>query len=129
MLWGGFMLQKLDNDAVRNTIYFAGDSGYGPHFSLIKAVFPTIDVAMIGCGAYKPDFIMKSNHTSPQEAVQAALDCGAATFLPMHYGTFDLSDEPLGEPFHILTGLKDSLKDTKNGLNINILQIGAVFSL
>ncbi len=123
MLWGGFMLQKFYNGSERGTIYFAGDSGYGPHFSLIGSVFPNIDVAMIGCGAYKPDFIMKSNHTSPQEAVQAAIDCGASTFLPMHYGTFDLSDEPLGEPFRLLTALKDTTKE----VDINLLPIGGVF--
>ena len=97
MLWGGFMIE-IGN----RCIYFAGDSGYDVHFSYIKTLFPNIDITMIGCGAYKPDFIMQTNHTSPQEAVQAWQDTGAKTFLPMHYGTFDLSDEPFGEPFRYL---------------------------
>jgi L-ascorbate metabolism protein UlaG (beta-lactamase superfamily) len=123
MLWGGFMIETIDNKAQHNTTYFAGDSGLGPHFKLIGAVFPTIETAIIGCGAYKPAFIMQSNHTSPDEAVQAAIYCGASTLLPMHYGTFDLSDEPLGEPFRRLT----ELQSTTTGLTINLLPIGQVY--
>jgi len=37
-------------------------------------------------------------HTTPEEAVQAFLDMGARTMLGMHWGTFDLADEPLDEP-------------------------------
>jgi len=41
---------------------------------------------------------MKASHMNPEEAIQAALDLEATHALAMHYGTFDLSDEPLGEP-------------------------------
>ena len=34
----------------------------------------------------------------PEEAVQAALDLQANTAVAMHFGTFDLSEEPLAEP-------------------------------
>ncbi|MFM6951874.1 MAG: MBL fold metallo-hydrolase, partial [Bacteroidota bacterium] len=39
-----------------------------------------------------------SNHSSPAKAYQSFLDLGAQHMVPMHYGTFDLSDEPIGEP-------------------------------
>ncbi len=120
MLWGGFMIETLENLAAKQTIYFAGDSGLSPVFGLVGAVFSNIDIAMIGCGAYKPDYIMKSNHTSPDEALEAARLCDAKMLLPMHYGTFDLSDEPLGEPFRRLT----ELKKTEKQVNINLLKIG-----
>jgi L-ascorbate metabolism protein UlaG (beta-lactamase superfamily) len=118
MLWGGFMIQIKKADNTEKCIYFAGDSGYDAHFSVVKTLFPTIDIAMIGCGAYKPDFIMQANHTSPQEAIQAWQDTGATEFVPMHYGTFDLADEPFGEPYRILQAAKNDFPA------INILEIG-----
>ena len=35
---------------------------------------------------------------NPEEAMQAAVDLRAGTAVGMHYGTFDLTDEPLDEP-------------------------------
>ena len=37
-------------------------------------------------------------HLNPEEAVRAALALGAHAVVAMHFGTFDLSDEPLDEP-------------------------------
>lgn len=96
-LWGAFVLQTRGK-----TIYFSGDTGYGSHFKEAKGLFPQIDVAIIGVGAYKPEWFMAPNHISPQDAVKAFGDLGAKTMIPMHYGTLDLSDEPVGEPYRIL---------------------------
>jgi N-acyl-phosphatidylethanolamine-hydrolysing phospholipase D len=41
---------------------------------------------------------MKWVHTTPEQAVQAFVDLDARTMLGMHWGTFDLADEPLDEP-------------------------------
>ena len=35
---------------------------------------------------------------NPEEAMHAFHDLNGKIFTPMHYGTFDLFDEPLGEP-------------------------------
>jgi L-ascorbate metabolism protein UlaG (beta-lactamase superfamily) len=118
MLWGGFMIEFKNEKGEGKCIYFAGDSGYDPQFSVVKTLFPNIDIAMIGCGAYSPSFIMQDNHTAPQEAVQAWQDTGATHFIPMHYGTFDLADEPFGAPFRILSDEKVKFP------NINLLDIG-----
>ncbi len=96
-LWGAFMLETPDT-----TIYFGGDSGYGQHFEQTSALFPNIDYAFLGIGAFAPVWFMKSNHMSPDDAWQAFHDLGARKLVPMHYGTFDLSDEPLGEPERLL---------------------------
>jgi L-ascorbate metabolism protein UlaG (beta-lactamase superfamily) len=40
--------------------------------------------------------------------VRAADDMGARTFIPMHYGTFELGDESVGEPVRILESIRDS---------------------
>ena len=96
-LWGAFVLETADT-----TIYFGGDSGYGPHFERTAQFFPKIDYAFLGIGAFAPVWFMKSNHMSPADAWQAFHDLGAAKLVPMHYGTFDLSDEPIGEPERLL---------------------------
>lgn len=93
-LWGSIIIKGEGR-----TIYFGADSGYETHFKQIGELFPDIDVAMIGIGAYKPEYIMKNSHTSPAEAVKAFHDLGAKELIPMHFGTFDLSDEPFGEPW------------------------------
>jgi N-acyl-phosphatidylethanolamine-hydrolysing phospholipase D len=42
--------------------------------------------------------MMQGSHLNPEEAVQAALDVRAKSAVAIHYGTFDLSDEPLSDP-------------------------------
>lgn len=68
-------------------------------------------------GAYEPRWFMKSSHINPSEAIQASNDLNAKLIIPMHFGTFDLSDESLGDP--IKTFKKVSLKQ-----NVKILDIG-----
>ena len=48
-------------------------------------------------GAYSPDNF-RSVHTSPEDALQGFLDLRAHVMVPMHFGTFRLSAEPVAEP-------------------------------
>lgn len=100
-LWGAFVIQGNGK-----TIYFAADSGYGSHFRDAGRIFPLIDYCIAGIGAYKPEFFMAQSHISPRDAVKAANDMHARVMIPMHYGTFALSDEPLSDPFKTLQGLE-----------------------
>lgn len=97
-LWGSFMIQ--DKVSQKN-IYFGGDSGYGNHFSDIGNDY-NIDLALIGIGACEPQWFMHSAHTGPADALKAFKDLKAKYWMPMHYGTFDLSDEPVYYPEKIL---------------------------
>jgi L-ascorbate metabolism protein UlaG (beta-lactamase superfamily) len=120
-LWGSFSIQGNDK-----SIYFAGDTGYAHHFSEIKNHFNSFDVCLMPVGAYKPRFVMEWAHTSPEEAVQAFHDLNGSTFIPMHYGTFDLSDEPASEPKIILEEFR------KNQLlrgELALLKVGEEFYL
>lgn len=120
-LWGGYVIQGAGK-----TIYFSGDSGYGSHFSDVAKVFPDIDYAIIGVGAYKPEFFMGQSHVSPTNAVKAFHDMHGRVMIPMHYGTFDLSDEPIGDPLRVLRKLeKQSLI---NG-DLKALRVGEVLKL
>ena len=83
-------------------MYFAGDSGYSPHFAEIGARFPSIDVAMLPIGAYEPRWFMKPAHMNPEEAVRAHQDLNPRVSIAMHYGTFPLTDEGIDAPMHAL---------------------------
>jgi L-ascorbate metabolism protein UlaG (beta-lactamase superfamily) len=92
-LWCGFVLRSADE-----TIYFAGDSGYGPHFKEIGRRCPSIDVALLPIGAYEPRWFMRPVHMNPAEAVQAHADIAPRVSIGMHFGTFQLTDEAIDEP-------------------------------
>ena len=89
-LWCSWLLE-----AGPRRYYFAGDSGYFHGFAEIGRRFPGIDVALLPCGAYEPRWFMCYQHMDPVEAYQAFLDLGARHMVGMHWGTFDLTDEPV----------------------------------
>jgi N-acyl-phosphatidylethanolamine-hydrolysing phospholipase D len=78
--------------------YFAGDTGYFDGFREIGRRLGPFGVAALPIGAYEPVAMMRDVHLNPEEAVQAGLDVGAAAMLGVHFGTFDLTDEPLEDP-------------------------------
>ena len=45
-----------------------------------------------------PNAMMRASHMNPEEAFQAAVDLQAQRALAIHFGTFNLSDEPIDEP-------------------------------
>ncbi|MEA3467833.1 MAG: MBL fold metallo-hydrolase [Thermodesulfobacteriota bacterium] len=100
VLWGSFLIKTKTT-----SIYFGGDSGYSNHFKDIGELFGGIDTAILPIAAYAPRWFMKASHINPEEAMQACKDLKVKRFIPMHYGTFDLSDEPLGEPEHRLKNI------------------------
>jgi len=111
-LWGAFVIQTNDKQ-----IYFGGDSGYDDHYSKAGEIFGKFDFCMLGIGAYEPQWFMSANHQSPAEAFRACKDLNAEFMIPMHYGTFDLSDEPLGNPIQQLSNEPEEL-GTVVGLTI-----------
>lgn len=100
-LWGSFLIRTP-----QLSIYFGGDSAYEGHFKEIKETLGPPDICMLPVGAYKPSYVMKEAHMNPGEAVDAFHDLGGKMMIPMHFGTYDLSDEPLGEPVRILKDLE-----------------------
>ena len=92
-LWGAFMLQTDDL-----SVYYGGDTGYSSHFTEIEELFGAPDYALLGIGAYKPRWFMQANHISPYDSLTAASQMKARITIPMNYGKFDLSDEPLSDP-------------------------------
>ena len=93
MLWSSWAVIGTER-----RFFFGGDTGYFDGFAKIADALGPFDLAALPIGAYEPVDMMKASHMNPEEAVRAALDLAATRALAMHYGTFDLSDEPLHEP-------------------------------
>jgi len=119
VLWGGFIIMYGDKK-----IFFSGDTSYSDVFKEIHSVFGDMDICLLPIGAYSPAFMMKDSHVSPEEAYQIYKDLKAKIFIPMHYGTFDLSDEPMGEP---INRIRDRFKD--NVEELVELAVGGEYSL
>jgi L-ascorbate metabolism protein UlaG (beta-lactamase superfamily) len=92
-------------------IYFAGDTGYSPHFAEIKKRLGPVRLAVLPIGAYKPEWFMSPVHMSPGQAVQASEDLGASTSVAMHFGTFQLGFEGENEAQQALLQALDGKRD------------------
>lgn len=90
-LWGSYVIMDKTH-----RVYFAGDTGYAPHFAQIGTSYGPFDVAILPIGAYEPRWFMKAQHIDPAEAAQAHIDLRARHSIGMHFDTFPLSDEPYG---------------------------------
>jgi N-acyl-phosphatidylethanolamine-hydrolysing phospholipase D len=92
-LWGGWALVGRER-----RIFFGGDTGYYDGFREVGSRLGPFDLALVSISAYEPPAIMRFTHTTPEEALRVFTDVRARTFVAMHWGTFDMSDEPLDEP-------------------------------
>ena len=92
-LWCAWLI-----DSGKRRYFFAGDTGYFPGFAEYGRRFGPIDVALLPIGAYEPRWFMGYQHLNPEDAVQATAELRARYMLAIHWGTFDLTDEPLDLP-------------------------------
>lgn len=88
----------------KHTIYLPGDTAYGPHFAEIGRRFE-IDAACLPIGAYHPRWIFQKQHMDPADAIQAFKDLKAKKLIPIHWGSFKLTFEPLSEPLQQIKAL------------------------
>lgn len=89
--FGGFVLRSS-----KHSIYHSGDTAYFNGFAEIgRRLSP--QVALLPIGAYQPP-AFRAVHMSPEDALRAFRDLEAELMIPMHYGTFKLSQEPMDEP-------------------------------
>lgn len=113
--FGGFVLRSGDQ-----SIYHSGDTAYFDGFAEIgKRLAPR--VALMPIGAYHPP-AFRNVHTSPEDAVQGFVDMNAKFMVPMHFGTFRLSHEPVEEPVQRLEadadqrGISDKIVVLEEGI-------------
>ncbi|WP_207536702.1 MBL fold metallo-hydrolase [Sabulicella rubraurantiaca] len=93
-LWGGFAIEAAGGGRFMH----CGDTAWGEHLAAIGQEFGPFDAAMIPIGAYDPEWFMQAVHITPEQAVAAQRDLRARTAIAMHFGTFKLTREPIGEP-------------------------------
>ena len=92
-LWGGFVISGPSGN-----VYFAADTGYGPHFKEIAQRFAPIGIALLPISPFRMPKDEDANagpnystmHTNPSDAVQAHIDLGAKFSLACHFQTFQL---------------------------------------
>lgn len=106
------------------TVYFSGDTGLNNNFKEIGEKFK-IDLAILPIGAYVPASF-REHHLSPEDALEAVKLLNARKMIPVHWGTFKLSLEPITEPPERLMqsakseGLEDRVVLIQHGDKIKI---------
>ena len=113
--YGGYVLRDS-----QHSIYHAGDTAYFSGFREIgERLAP--ELALLPIGAYNPPSF-RNVHASPADATRAFLDLNSRWMVPMHYGTFRLSHEPMEEPLQLLekeakaAGIADRVVVMQEGL-------------
>lgn len=128
-LWGSWMIECKNH-----TIYFAGDTAYGNHFSHIKQHFPHIDCALLPIAPCEPKHVMHETHMDAEQSVQAYYDLGKPLFIPIHWGVFRFGVESLDMPLYILEEImerndeREKLVGTKVGSVVTLPESNVVFS-
>ncbi len=94
-LWSGFVI-----DSPAGKVLVAGDTGFhgGRHYRELAASHGSFRLAVLPIGAYAPRWFMQPQHQNPEEAVEGMLLSNAAFAAGCHWGTFQLTDEPVDEP-------------------------------
>ena len=110
-LWCGWLIENQHGN-----IYFAADTGFGPHFDEITRRFPPPRLALLPVGAYRPRWFMSPVHLSPDEAVKAHQILQAQTSIAIHHGTFRLADDGETEATDRLRELMRPPADDAGGL-------------
>ena len=99
-LWSSFVV-KLPG----GNIFFAGDTGMGDgRWPEEAAKLGPVRLALLPIGAFRfaPGQMASGSHVGPPQAVQIFERLGAATAIPIHWGTFRLSYEGYDTPPKLL---------------------------
>lgn len=99
-LWAGFVVT-----GPAGTVYFAGDTGFGPHFAQVRERFGPVRLALLPIGAFRPEWFMSRVHMSPDEALEAHRILEAGTSVATHFGTFRLADDGQNEALERIEAL------------------------
>ena len=121
-LWCSWLIESDERK-----YFFAGDTGYFHGFAEYGRKLGPIDLAMLPIGAYAPRWFMRYSHMDPAEAYRAFGELRARWMVPMHWGTFDLTNEPVDQP---PKELKKAIRDSGGDPSVvRLMAIGERWSL
>ena len=84
----------------RHAVFFSGDTGLSPEYAEVRRRLGPFDLVMLEVGAYHPAW--GDIHLGPDNALQALTLLGGGSFLPVHWGTFNLAMHAWDEPAETL---------------------------
>lgn len=94
-LWSSFIVRSP-----RHAVFFSGDTGLTTEYKTIRGRLGPFDLVMLEVGAYHPAW--GDIHLGPENALKASAMLGSASFLPIHWGTFNLSMHAWDQPAEYL---------------------------
>ena len=115
-LWCGYSVKGSNN----NKFLFPGDTAWFDQLEQIGKQYGPFDLAALPIGAYEPRDFMKHNHIDPEHAVRMKDAIRAKAAVPIHWGTFPLTTEPVLEPRELLVHLMRDRKDPQSFAPWNI---------
>lgn len=105
------LIKTLDLDKISTLTHQRGQSlpsfADRQMFEEIAVQFAPFDLAAIPIGAYDPEWFMHPFHINPEEAILLHHILQSRRSIPIHWGTFCLSFEPITEPVERIKGVKD----------------------
>jgi L-ascorbate metabolism protein UlaG (beta-lactamase superfamily) len=101
-LWSSFVVK-----GPKHAVFFSGDTGLTPEYGQIKERLGPFDLVMLEVGAFHPAW--GDIHLGPANALQALALLGGGSFLPVHWGTFNLAMHAWDEPAETLLTLAQPL--------------------
>jgi len=107
-LWCGYSVSTANK-----RFLFPGDTAWFDELSNVGKQYGPFDLAAIPIGAYEPRDFMKYNHVNVEEAVRMKEAVQAKAAVPIHWGTFPLTVEPVLEPREKLAELMKEKPDAK----------------
>lgn len=130
-LWCSWAIKSGDGTRV----WFSGDTGYSavesddeysadperpfcPEFKKVGEKLGPFDLAFLPIGAYAPRKFLSTVHTAPIDAARIFKDIRAKKAFAIHWGTWDLSNEPISEPPRMLAEARDKVGLTQDQIDI-----------
>ena len=113
-LWCSYVIQGSSQ-----SVFFSGDSGYGPHFKEIGEKYGPFDYCFMECGQYNPSWA--DIHMSPEESAQAFVDLKGKNLIPIHWAKFALALHAWTEPAERITKKADELN-----IKVSLPPVGAL---